>query len=86
MATAGNILGSLFLSFLIPALWLVGGKFIEAISTAMNRHITMIPSLADGVTGLNMIQWIYMGSVVIALLVIWINFALNMSSEANQEV
>ena len=84
--SAGNFAGSLLNSILFLVIWLVAGWAMSAFGDMFNRNIAVFPTFQDAATGFNIVQTAYLVLLVLAWMVIWVNYAINEHSEANQVV
>jgi len=80
--SAGNFLGTIFVSVMFSAMWLVIGAMIEKIGIVFNHLIPLLPTMQDAVNGFHLTQTIYMVIPAIVWIAIWINYAQNEASEA----
>ena len=82
----GSLFGAFWNTVAFAILWVVLGKFVEVITKAFNKTITILPSFQDAVNGFNMMQMAWAAIMVIILLGIWVNYIANSNTSANQEV
>ena len=81
--SAGNYLGAGLASLLSIGVWWVFGKALDKVGAIFNKTLTVIPSFQDAANGFTFTQQVYLLSIVVVLICIWVNCALNESSEAS---
>ena len=80
--SAGNFFGTLFVSIMVSAVWIVLGAAIDKIGQIFNRTIQILPTFQDAVTGFTITQQIWSVLLIVMWLFIWINYAQNEAIEA----
>lgn len=80
--SAGNFLGTLFVSVMFSAIWLVIGAMIEKIGMVFNHLIPLLPTMQDAVNGFAITQTIFIIIPAIVWIAIWFNYVQNEASEA----
>ena len=81
--SAGNLLGSIFNTILLSGIWVVLGAVFDKIFKIFNYSITVLPSLQDAANGMSIQQTIWSILMVLILIVIWLNYMFNESSQAS---
>lgn len=80
--SAGNFLGTIFVSVAVGAMWVVLSLAIDKIGAIFNRTIGLLPTFQDAVNGFTLTQTIWMIIPIIIWLILWINYAVNEANEA----
>ena len=80
--SAGNFLGTMFVSVAVGAMWVVLGLAIDKIGAIFNRSIAVLPTFQDAVNGFTLTQTIWMIIPIIIWVILWINYAVNEANEA----
>lgn len=81
----GSLFGAMFNTLALGALWVACGRFVEVVTNAFNRTISVIPTFQDAVTGFTVQQFAWSAIMVIILLGVWLNYFVNSNSPQNQE-
>ena len=80
--SAGNFLGTLFVSVAFSAMWMVIGAAIDKVGIIFNYTVRVLPSFQDAVNGFTITQMAYLVIPIIVWIGIWVNYAQNEASEA----
>jgi type II secretory pathway component PulF len=80
--SAGNLLGTLFVSVMASALWIVLGFAIDKIARVFNHTMQVLPTFQDAANGFTITQTIWGFLLVIIWIALWVNYAQNEASEA----
>ena len=81
--SAGNFIGALWNSILLPGIYLVLSAALDKVFKAFNTSIQVIPSLQDAVNGMDIVKAVWVVLLILMFLVIWINYLLNENSQAS---
>jgi len=81
--SAGNLLGSIFSTVILGAIWVILGAAIDKIFKVFNYSITVLPSLQDAVNGMSIMQYVWSMIMILIFFVIWLNYMMNESSQAS---
>ena len=84
--SAGNAFGTMMACVVFSGFWIVGALVIWSNGNAFNRMILSGGVMQDAVSGFYITQWIYVAFGIVFWLVAWINYAINESNEATQNV
>jgi hypothetical protein len=84
--SAGNAFGTLMACVVFSGFWIVGALVIWSNGNAFNRMILSGGVMQDAVNGFYITQWIYVAFGIVFWLAAWINYAINESNEATQNV
>jgi hypothetical protein len=80
---AGNYLGAGLASVFSITMWWIFGAAFDKLAVVFNKTISLLPSFQDAVSGFTLTQQIYLISIVVIILGIWINAALNEVTDAS---
>lgn len=81
--SAGNLIGAIFNSIFLPAVWIVLSAAMDKLFSAFNTSIRLLPSLQDAVNGMDIVKVAWVGVLILIWLVIWINYAMNENSQSS---
>jgi hypothetical protein len=81
--SAGNFLGALWNSILLPGVYLILSAALDKVFKAFNTSIKVIPSMQDAVKGMDIVKSVWIGILILIFLVIWINYLMNENSQAS---
>jgi hypothetical protein len=81
--SAGNFIGALWNSILLPGIYIVLSAALDKIFKAFNTSIQVLPSMQDAVNGMDIVKTVWLVLLVLIFVVIWINYLMNENSQAS---